>query len=455
MCDEDKKKMGVCSNWKTDVYVAQRLRDSLFELKFICEVNKLETEWFKRDYILEGEHQHCIEIADTLHVKPKTIWKKTINSIITDKVFSHKEREGLDTLINDVAVKLDVRNFTSDDMAQIRYEISEWLLRNHVFATLKDTEEIYWYNDGVYSENAEPLIKQIVNLCLKQKSTTYQANEILNYIKRSTYTDRKDFQHDNLLCVANGILNLETKTLQPHTHETKFFCKLPVEYDENAKCPEIEKFIEEVVTTKQLNVLKEWLGYCLYPKYLYHKALMLIGEGSNGKTTLLNLIEKFLGIENISNVSLQDICNNRFASSTLHNKLANIYDDLPDKALLYTGKFKMLTGNGTIQAERKWQHPFTFKNYAKMVFATNKIPETHDDTLAFFRRWIIINCPNIFTGKTRDPKILEKLSTPTLLSGLLNWSLNGLRTLQENPARLFIFPEIHDFIRSLFRLPSF
>lgn len=426
-CDSDFKNQMLCNKYETRIHLIQRNVDNKIELKFKCPLNKRETGWIGRDVILDAEPEKLKEIAGKLHIAPKKVWMKAIGSYENDNVLGFEEKEKLDDLINSVAIKIDA----DEDMGEIRYEIAKWLLENYDFATLSDSEEIYRYMEGVYVDKAETWIKHIVNLCLKHKATTYQANEVVNYVKRATYIDREEFEHENLLCVGNGILDLETKEVFPHTPTRKFFCKIPVKYEEDVKCPKILKFLKQVVTVKQLPLIQEILGYCLSPTYEFHKALMLIGEGSNGKSTLLSLFKHFLGKDNIANVSLQSICNNRFASSHLQGKLANIYADLPDKALRYTGTFKMLTGGDTIQGERKWHDAFEFVNHAKLLFSTNKIPETGDDTLAFFRRWIIISCPNTFIGEKRDPNILEKLTTEKELTGLLNWALEGLTRLQE------------------------
>jgi putative DNA primase/helicase len=91
----------------------------------------------------------------------------------------------------------------------------------------------------------------------------------------------------------------------------------------------------------------------------------------------------------------------------------------------------MLTGRDLITAERKFQHSFTFENYAKLLFSANKVPEAFDDSDAFFRRWLIVVFPNQFINDKADPNILQKLTTPEELSGLLNLVLPALKRLLE------------------------
>jgi P4 family phage/plasmid primase-like protien len=211
-----------------------------------------------------------------------------------------------------------------------------------------------------------------------------------------------------------------------------FFNKLPVKYDPAADCPHIKNFLLEIAASEEdVKILLEVIGFCLYREYFIAKALMLVGGGSNGKSTFLNLVKVFLGKENVSSRSLQDLEENRFAKADLHHKLANIYADLPDKALFRTGTFKMLTGRDLLTAERKFQHSFTFENYAKLLFSANKVPEAFDDSDAFFRRWLIVVFPNQFINDKADPYILQKLTTPEELSGLLNLVLPVLKKLLE------------------------
>jgi putative DNA primase/helicase len=309
--------------------------------------------------------------------------------------------------------------------------LAEELMKDFHFITMKDNDVVYVYIDGFYQPYGEILVKQQCKIRLGAEYRKNRVSEVLDYIKASTYTDRRE-EPAHLVPLANGILNLKTMELQPYKPDYMFFNKLPVKYDPDAGCPQIKKFLMDITATKEdIDILLEVIGFCLYREYFIAKALMLVGGGSNGKSTFLNLVKAFLGRENVSSRSLQDLEEHRFSKADLHHKLANIYADLPDKALFRTGTFKMLTGRDLITAERKFQHSFMFENYAKLLFSANKVPEAYDDTDAFFRRWLIVVFPNQFIGDKADPYILEKLTTPEELSGLLNLVLEALKRLLE------------------------
>jgi len=190
-------------------------------------------------------------------------------------------------------------------------------------------------------------------------------------------------------------------------------------------CPKTLKAFKDWVGQKWA-LLFEIIGYTLYPRYDLHKAVMLIGEGSNGKSTYLRLLRNIVGPRNVASVSLQDLTDDskRFTVAQLYHKLANIYADLPSTALGATGRFKILTGEDAICADRKFRDPVCFTNYAKLIFSTNELPRVFDMTEAFWRRWIVIEFPNKFP---RDPTFYERTFTEEEVEGAIIVSLHAFR----------------------------
>ncbi len=309
--------------------------------------------------------------------------------------------------------------------------LAKELMNEFRFITFKDTGAICVYKDGVYHQYGEVLIREECGKRLGEEYKKTRAEEVIEFIKVSTYVERRE-EPPHLIPLKNGVFDLKSCQLLPHSPDFMFFNNINVKYDPDASCPNIEKFLKEVTASSEdVELLYEVIAFCLYREYFIAKALMLVGEGSNGKSTFLNLIKTFLGKENTAGRSLHELENNRFAKADLHHKLANIYADLPNKALATTGTFKMLTGRDLIHAEHKFQQGFTFENYAKLLFSANRVPEVHDDSDAFFRRWLILVFPKQFINEKADPHLLEKLTTEEELSGLLNKALTALKRLLE------------------------
>jgi P4 family phage/plasmid primase-like protien len=179
-------------------------------------------------------------------------------------------------------------------------------------------------------------------------------------------------------------------------------------------------------------MIQEKFGEALWEDYPSKKATMLVGDGDNGKSTLIHVLKNLLGLSNISARHLFELEINRFAKADLYGKLANLYADLPDSALKTVGIFKMLTGGDPITAEHKFKNAFTFINFAKLWFSCNKVPEVYEDTSAYFSRWDMITFPNTFSGSKANRDLKKELTTDLELSGVLNFALDGLSRLREN-----------------------
>jgi len=326
--------------------------------------------------------------------------------------------------------------------------VVDYFLDKYNFLTLggSKSDDIYFYKEGIYVPDAQVIIKKEMEELLIEKSKTVYVNEVINKIARNTYVDRSKFEEPlNKICLKDNILNIDNFEIEEFSPETIFLNKLPVEYNPKSDCPKIKKFIREVIVPKEdwdndeLNptdilTLQEFCGYLLYKKIIFNRAVMLYGEGENGKSTFINLIKRFLGSKNVANVPIQKLETNTFATASLFGKLANLHADLPKKALEETSKFKQLTGGDTVDAEKKFKDNFSYTPYAKMIFAANKLPETYDDTRAFWRRWLIFNFPNCFSEEdsSTNKSLLDELTTKEELSGFLNWALEGLRRLLNN-----------------------
>lgn len=318
------------------------------------------------------------------------------------------------------------------------------------FYTIRDDDklEIWTYNEGIYIPNGVTIIKEKCRDILQQHNTTHLMNQVISKIETDTYIDQNKFFNNNIIeeiVCENGILNLITRELTPYNPEKIFFTKIPITYEPEEKCENIIKFMLEILKNPDdIKVIQELFGYLLWKEYNIERAIMLIGTGRNGKGKLIELMKRFIGFDNYSSVPLQNLEGDNFNTANLHKKLANLCGDIDDRALKFTGSFKNLTGRDNITANRKFKTSVNFENYAKMIFAANNLPRTHDISDAFFMRWVLLEFPYTFLKeneyeeqkhnpwvKLRDPNIIKNIVTPSEMSGLLNWSLEGLYRLQE------------------------
>ena len=181
---------------------------------------------------------------------------------------------------------------------------------------------------------------------------------------------------------------------------------IPLDIGNSDETPEMDRIFKEWVGIENVDILYEIISYCLLPSYPLHKIFCLIGSGSNGKGKFLELLTRFIGVENVTSTELDVLLNSRFESTRLHKKLVCLMGETNFGEISKTSILKKLTGQDMIGFEFKNKNPFEGYNYAKIIIATNTLPITMDKTIGFYRRWIIIDFPNTFTEKK---KILDEI----------------------------------------------
>ena len=312
--------------------------------------------------------------------------------------------------------------------------LAEQVMTEYSLKTMRDNEEMYYYDvgRGLYLNLGDSVIKEYLEI-LNPKIRTHTVNEIIQKIKRRTFVDRDKFDNNtNIINVQNGLLDIWTGELKDHSPDFLSIVQLPIIYEPNASCPKILRFLGQVLHPQDVFTALEIIGYLLYRAAIFEKAVMLYGNGDNGKGVFIKVIEAFVGHENCSHVPLQELDNDKFSSADLYGKLANTFADLKSQKLLVTGNFKTLVSGDSVRAQRKYGQPFNFRNGAKLIFSSNKIPDSDDKSYAYFKRWLILSFDKVFQGPAKDTDLINKLTTSNELSGLLNLALIALRQLKKD-----------------------
>jgi hypothetical protein len=253
------------------------------------------------------------------------------------------------------------------------------------FITTDDTEEIFYYKDGVYKE-AEVKIKEETEKLIQTAANTHFVEECIASIKRRTYTSREEFnKHKHLIPVKKGLFNIETNEIEPLDEKKIFTYQIHATYDKDKECPKFLKFLNEVVDKENLPIIQRFIGYTLYPDMPYHKMLWLHGIGRNGKTTLMKILTSILGRENITSISIDELNPQfRFTAARLFGKLVNISSEPTSRKELETELIKKLVGGDMVSAEKKnKQNTIEFENFAKIIVLGNRFPQVRDITPSF------------------------------------------------------------------------
>lgn len=293
--------------------------------------------------------------------------------------------------------------------------------------------QLYYYDGTVYTCDERMIKAKMVEKIPALKVT--HINEAFENIRFKCMLKEEEI-NKNYVNVRNGLLNLDTLDLMPHTPAIFNVNQLNVEYDPKATNAAVDTLLGNLTLHRQplINLISQMLGYVLVPDCRYQKSFILLGNGSNGKSVFLEMIRNLFGDNNCSSLSLEDL-QEKFRIPELDGKMLNIGDDSGHALFDNTAIFKKIVTGDSITVERKREQPYKFANTAKLMFAANTLPPTTDKSDGFFRRCIIIPFEAVFSPNdktTYDPLIVTKVTTDSAKSYLLNLALAGLKLLNEN-----------------------
>ena len=273
------------------------------------------------------------------------------------------------------------------------------------------TDMLYKYNGKYYEYMEDKELERIIHEEYNKSFEEKDRREIIKFIKLKSYVNTSEVNKNwNEIVVKNGVLNISTMTLYPHTPLK--YNTIYINYD--FKNPSVyssivDKFLNTISNSdeEKKQLLIEMIGYCLVQRNVFSKFFICYGEGCTGKSTYLKMIKNLLGENNTTYLGLNDM-EKEFMPAELFGKLVNIGDDINFKGLTDTSVLKKLVSGEKITARRIYGSPFFFNNFAKLIFTTNRLPTVSDRTSGFYRRLIIIDIDRKIENP--DPFFLDKLT---------------------------------------------
>lgn len=290
---------------------------------------------------------------------------------------------------------------------------------------------LYVYEDGYYQADDRIIENKMIELYPSIKQT--QRSEVLSYLRIKCHKSAGVLKvNPYVINLKNTRLDIRNGKCLEFTPEAVEFDRIPVTYDPSAYCADLDKMLNRVFLGDReiIDLFEEMIGAILLKHNRYQKAFLFYGGGSNGKSTILDLIKTFIGSRNYSAIALEKVTD-RFNTSELENKLANIGDDIDNVTIKDTGTLKKIFSGNAITVERKGERPYTIEPYATHIYSANAIPRSFDKSDGFYRRWLLIpfNARFSVDDEDYDPLIADKITSPTALSYLLNLGLKGATRL--------------------------
>ncbi len=287
--------------------------------------------------------------------------------------------------------------------------------------------QAYRYCDGVYVPwHPEEIDQKIIQLYgpKTQPNHLHAVREFLNSVcyVRPELINPRDF-----LNLQNGVLHLASGELLPHSPDRFITVQVRTRFDPMATCPLWMKTLEQILPEPGARLLlAQYVGYSLTSDNSYHKGLIMLGDGANGKSVIQQVWEA-VGTENCSALYLSDF-KERFRLVELQDRLVNFSAEVEAKGLVDDARIKAVISGDGVTVERKNQPVFKIAPTCKIVVSCNSLPPTADRTHGYFRRWLIIPFTQTFEAAKRDRGRANRI-IQTELSGVLNWAISGYKSL--------------------------
>ena len=311
-----------------------------------------------------------------------------------------------------------------------------WL--KNTYHVVKINNQLHIYQNGIYveDENLGTVMRENIPNIKKNQKT-----EVLDCLR--DITECKTQADARYIAFRNGVLDIVTGQMQPFSPDMVITNQIPWDYNPEAYSELADDTLNKLACGDPAvrSLLEECIGYCFYRANDYKKSFMLTGKGNNGKSTFLDCVKAILGDGNISALDLKEL-GDRFSTSMMFGKLANIGDDISDDFLQgsQVAIFKKVVSGNRIKAERKGQDPFEFNPYVKLLFSANDIPRMKDKTGAVLNRLVIIPFNARFTkylpsgdiDPDYNPKIRYELVEQSSVEYLIRVGVEGLKRIIGN-----------------------
>lgn len=297
------------------------------------------------------------------------------------------------------------------DAVIMRYIVSNF----HLFV-LGSTA--YLYKEGAYTRdnNGSILKSKIQELIYDEVLSIRTINRIYELVLIQPMIQRDSSElnsyPDHWINFKNGMLDVKTGELLPHSPDYYSINQIPHEYKQISETqlfryPNLKYFLSSSLDEADTKTIFQFFGLCMTHNIDHQFFLLLLGEGGNGKSLIIALMESIVGMENTSNASLADLAGNRFSTSQLFGKLVNTCADLSKVSIDDDAEIKKITGGDRVQCEFKGKDAFSFTPYAKLFFSANRFPHVDDKSEGFKRRLRIVSMNK--KPEKKDIRLKQKL----------------------------------------------
>lgn len=323
------------------------------------------------------------------------------------------------------------------DSAPTESQVADEIISKHQLLYVNNVG-FYEWNGKVWQFMPDLMAENYAdNTYGKRFSTSNRVKAVKNLLKSRSITEVV-FDRNPVLTFQNGTLEIETGKFRDFSQNDYCSIIMDYDYDPEARCPAWESFIEGVTDEepRRAENLQFIAGYTLFSDCRHQKVFILVGNGGNGKSVYLEIIQKLFGDKNVTHVEPTGLAK-EFERIRLKDSLLNIGSDInSDFSKGEIREWLLKVADGTsVQACFKGMNHVDFIPRCKLVYACNALP-TAEIINGLNRRMQFIDFPCQYVEtpdpkkpkqKQRDINIVKKLNDE--LPGIFNWAYEGYKLL--------------------------
>jgi putative DNA primase/helicase len=266
------------------------------------------------------------------------------------------------------------------------------------------------------------------------KPSAYNVRSCIEIFKSLVGVDVNEFDTspDHINC-QNGVVDLRTGELTPHSPDQRFTYCLPVKYNPDADRSEWTEWLLEA-TGNRLEVaqyLQEAVGYSITGHTWEECLFYIYGPTRAGKGTFVETILAMLGKAPLAvevdfttftgkldgdgqNFGLAPLKPSRFVAASESGKYQQ----------LNTERIKSITGGNDIRCAFKYRTHFSYRPQFKLWLSSNHPINADAEDDALWSRVRVIEFPNSYLGR-EDKRLKQRMRSPEVLEGVLAWAVEG------------------------------
>ncbi len=322
----------------------------------------------------------------------------------------------------------------------------------------------YWYfkQRGVYVKLEKNRVMGLIRDYIEVSARNIVKMRDVEEVYRLLLIDMKRVSinvlnaNEKIINFQNGILNLETNELMPHSPQYISTVQIPCNYTPNAgNCPVFRSYLQ-TLTGGDIEVgrlLWEYLGLVIsnIAGHTTKQALLLVGAGDTGKSRYMELLSRLVGDENAVAIDLRGL-ENRFGTNEMLGKRLAGCADMSFMKVDELKTFKKLTGGDRIIFEAKGKDAISATYRGCLLFCSNAKPSFGGDKGDHvYSRFLGVPCTNVIPPEQRDPAIVDKMYAER--EAIVSHAIEALKCFIKRGCK-FAEPQVCKAFRAEFKLEN-